>query len=178
MARVFSDSTWQNVSLADHADLDASSAVTAMCWAYPTSVDSQDVQHLVSKWNSYVLRFASHSSVKGWLFTTFNGGSPTHADQGSVPALNRWYHVAGTYDGSLLKVRVYDAVAKTVNNYTASLTGNIDTGTELLYIGSYQSSTLPTRFNGRIGHVRVWKDLALSDAEIDLCRWYQGPYRS
>lgn len=178
MARVFSDSSWQNVRLADHADLDASTAVTVMCWAYPTSVASLDTQHLVSKWNSYVLRFADHTSVKGWLFTIFDAGSPNHVDQGSVPALDRWYHVTGTYDGSTLKVRVYDAVAKTVNNYTSSLSGDIDTGTELLFIGSYQSATLATRFNGRIGHVRVWKDLALSDAEIDLCRWYQGSYRS
>ncbi|MEE9293509.1 MAG: LamG domain-containing protein [Phycisphaerae bacterium] len=177
MARVFSDSVFEYVRIASHADLDATTAVTIMCWAYPTGVASGDWQHVISKWNLYLLRFADAAAPwKGWVFSTSVSGSGIA--QEAVPSLNRWYHVAGTYDGTTSKLRVYDAVTKTVSNYTTAISGTIATNSNLLYLGSYQGTNEINRFNGRIAHAKMWKNLALSDAEIDLCRWYQGPYRA
>jgi hypothetical protein len=72
---------------------------------------------------------------------------------------------------------VYDAVAQTTTNYTVAKTGSLVSNATDLYIGSRIDGHLLTRFNGRIAQVRMWKNLALSDAAVDLVRWYQNDLR-
>jgi hypothetical protein len=178
MARLWADSSFQYVRFADHADLDASTALTFMSWVYPTSVASSDFQHIISKWNSYALRLMRTGDPDGFRVTIFIGSSQKSASSGALPTLNQWYHLTGVYDGTTLRLRVYDSVADTVTNYDSAQSGNIDTGTELLYLGTFQGDLSAARYNGRIANVQMWKDVALSDAEIDGVRRRFAPHRT
>ena len=70
-----------------------------------------------------------------------------------------WYHVAGTYDGGILKLYVNGTL---IESNTAPI-GNIDIGTKIMAVGTW--STLIDYFQGTIDEVRIW-DRALEDTEI------------
>ncbi|GAB3586762.1 LamG-like jellyroll fold domain-containing protein [Hymenobacter daeguensis] len=75
------------------------------------------------------------SSVGGWLYGTTN------------IADGHWHHVAGTYDGTTLKIFV-DGVLQ--NSRTAA--GLVQTGTSPVLIGARPAS----KWNGTIDEVRIW----------------------
>ena len=69
--------------------------------------------------------------------------------------VDEWYHVAGTYDGEILKLYVNGTL---VDSNTAP-SGDIDTGTQIMAVGTW--STLIDYFQGTIDEVRIY-DYALS----------------
>lgn len=74
-------------------------------------------------------------------------------------ALNKWTHVAGTFNGTVMKLYVGGVMAIQRN-----LTGSIINNTQNFRIGEGSQFTGRT-FKGRIKDVRIW-DHALTDAEI------------
>lgn len=178
MARKFTSVETDRVVIADHADLDATTAVTVEHWFYWDLEESNQPKHIVSKWNAYLTRISRKGTLFGHNFTIFDGASAFEV-QGGDPVAGRWYHYGCTYDGTTLKIRVYDSVAKTTNNYTLAHTGGIDASANDIYIGNYESLSPSFDAVGSVGGLRIWKDLALSDAEIDMLRWQPGlNYRS
>ncbi len=80
-----------------------------------------------------------------------------------------WYHVAGTWDGSA--VRIY--VNGQLDNTPAARTGTIGVDTRPMYIGGYSISDL---FDGMIQDVRLY-NRALSQAEIAKLVGFVGHWK-
>lgn len=182
MARVWVRSSFEHLLVTDHADLDATTAVSVLTWCYP--IDSlpssaNNFRHIISKWTAYALRiFGGTSSFNGFFFTIFDGASEFNVGQTVEPTEDQWYHLAGTYDGSTVKLRVHDPVAGTTTNFTSSHSGSIDSVATNLYIGTFQTDNAEARFDGRIAEVYVFKNVALPDEEIDSVRALSHPSRS
>jgi hypothetical protein len=75
------------------------------------------------------------------------------------PSINTWYHVVGSWDGSMMRIYVNGEQKKSAGPFT----GSLDTGTGNKYLGRYVSAGC--EFNGLIDEVRVW-NRALSPEEI------------
>lgn len=114
--------------------------------------------------NGFMLRAGNNGSLN---LTLGSGSWSELISATNVLSLNTWQHVAGTYDGSYLRLYV-NGVA--VDSMAANI--SINNSTSLLYIGDNGSGA--RNFPGIIDEVRIW-DVARSRAEIvakmneDLC---------
>lgn len=114
--------------------------------------------------NGYCLRVGANGTL------SFNiGNSGWHeATSSAVMAINQWYHVAGTYDGTSLKVYINGILANTV-----VYVGTIQSTTYDLTIGdfAYASGGGNRYFDGQIDEARVWS-IALTESQIRdyMCR--------
>ncbi|MEP6747898.1 MAG: LamG-like jellyroll fold domain-containing protein [Bacteroidota bacterium] len=97
------------------------------------------------------------------LTTYLNGNNgPTHFLQMANPFkldLNKWYHVAGTYDGKSVKYYVNGCLV-----IEAPFTGNLFQSNYLTAIGN-RSPCECEQFSGKIDEVRIWK-VARTQQEI------------
>ena len=87
-------------------------------------------------------------------------GSP---DAGASLWDGNWHHIAGTYDGS--NVRLFVDGSQVVGTGT-SATPTIAYDGGNLYIGYYGPYAYPTYFPGFIDEVRIWRS-ALADTQLD-----------
>lgn len=110
------------------------------------------------------------SIEKGWLLgyddTSFNmalssAGTLTYLASSSPFVLNRWYHVAGSYDGTTLKLYVNGALAAS----STAQNGPIDYLPAPYVIGAYQDDNEFYPLNGGVHEVCVY-DRTLSATEI------------
>ena len=107
--------------------------------------------------DSFKLSVNSSCNVRFTLWDTSN--SPITI--GSTSTLsNRWYHVAGVFNGSDMKLYI-DGVEE--NN--ASFTSNIDNNNIGMYIGDISTATTSGNFNGSIDEVRFY-NISLSKEQI------------
>ena len=104
-----------------------------------------------SSWDGYVLYV--DASKPSFLVDYYNAYV---ASSNSINT-NEWYHIAGTYDGSYLKLYVNGVLE--ANDLIAGYSGVTHTA----YIGYEQHR--PNGFQGTIDEVRVY-DRALSDTEV------------
>ena len=80
---------------------------------------------------------------------------------GETLLANRWYHLAGTYDGTTIRMYL-DGVLKT----NVLVAAPIDTTTAPLRIGSdYVANNAGSRFDGAIDEVGIW-ERPLSETEV------------
>jgi hypothetical protein len=89
---------------------------------------------------------------------TFNGGRPEHADGRRGDPVNRWSHLAVTYDGTTLRLYVNGTQVS-----SRAVTGTILTTTDPLWIGG--NHPYGEYFQGLIDEVRVY-DRALTPSEV------------
>lgn len=146
--------------------------ITLEAWIYPTSWKTQIWQgNIIAKEqngfgndNGYMLRAGNNGSLN---LTLGSGSWSELISNTNVLSLNTWQHVAGTYDGSYLRLYVNGNV---VDSMAANI--NISNSTSLLYLGDNGSGA--RHFPGIIDEVRIW-DVTRSKAEIlakmneDLC---------
>lgn len=133
-------------------------AITVEAWVKATSPGTY--KYIVSK--VYVARAGSYSSYA--LYTAGSGGLRFyigHAtgwvgspDAGSALWDGNWHHVAGTYDGSYVRLYIDGSQVGTGTATTASIA--YDAGK--LFIGAYDASATYSwvRFPGTIDEVRIW----------------------
>jgi hypothetical protein len=152
------------INVPNHSSLNPTGAITVSAWikADTWAANSWDAS-IVSKeqWASgssgYVLRCGDNGKLS-FSFSS-GGGSFPEALSGSVMSTGTWYHVAGTFDGSTIKVYINGSEAD-----STSYSGSIGVSSYPLNIG--RGTYAPHRiFDGTIDDVGIW-DRALDTSEI------------
>ena len=164
----FGGGTYAGVTIPNATALQLTSGMTLEAWIYPTTVNSQWRDIIYKGTDDYFLMATTSASSRPALAATFSGALSQIAGTTNLPA-NTWTHVAGTYDGSSLRLYVNGTqVASKVQ------TGNITTSSAALTIGGDPLDG--QYFRGRIDEVRVYR-AALSQAEIqaDMAAPLGGP---
>jgi CubicO group peptidase (beta-lactamase class C family) len=156
IGQAFSISSGTYVSIPNAANLNPTNALTIEAWIYRQSkVGSYDpiVKKAGLTDGPYALEF-SGDTLCFWIFT----GGWQGCCGGTVPT-NQWVHVAGTYDGTMLRVFING-----VTTGATPATGQITPSTNPVNFGRDPSGN-GRAFNGRIDEVHIY-NRALDQAEI------------
>jgi len=153
------------VSVPDNALLNLSRG-TFMAWVRHGSAAMTNWEAILAKGDSaYRMHLNGGCSIntanpsKG-LSLGINGGcANADLNSGTVPAANTWYHVAGSYDGSTLRIYINGALQQ-----SAAYTGSIASNTNALFIGE-NSQNRGRYWNGDIDEVKIFTQV-LSGAAI------------
>ena len=160
----FDGTGWVTVN--DSPSLDLSNGMTLEAWVYPAGA--------ISGWRTFIMKEIADSGTGdnyGYLLAADPEGRPTinisttsanyqQAVGQLVLPSNTWTHLAGTYDGTTLRLYVNGIkVAET------PVTGSILTSSDALRIGG--NSIWPEYFSGRIDDVRIYNQ-ALSQGQIQM----------
>ena len=146
------------VTVNDSPSLDLTSGMTLEAWVYPTATPTT--------WSTALMK-----EQPGNLVYTLYAGSPTNrpnlyiflsaqlgiAGTAALP-LNTWSHLAGTYDGTMLRLYVNGTQVA-----SRAISGNILSSSGPLRIGG--NGVWPEYFTGRIDEIRVY-NRALSATQI------------
>src|SRR5262249_14584711 len=163
-ALVFNGSSLMTVPSA--ASLNLTTAMTLEAWVYPTGALT-DWRAVLMKEQpnefTYVLYAGSNKNQPTVLFnvSTNASGERDLAGPSALP-LNTWSHLAGTYDGSTLRLYVNGAQVA-----SKAYTGTIATSTGPLRIGG--NSIWNEYFTGRIDEVRIYnRVLTATEIQADM----------
>ena len=147
------------VSIADHASLDITTAITLEAWVYATK--NTGIQNVICK--------SSNSPNTGYIFPrTDNGWTSTvvylHIAGGwrtlsaPYPGLNAWHHLAATYNGATIRLYINGVEAASL-----AQTGSITANNNPLILGN--QTGISEYFGGSADEVRVW-NVARTQAQI------------
>ncbi|MBI4452829.1 hypothetical protein HY637_05335, partial [Candidatus Woesearchaeota archaeon] len=153
------DGTNDWVTINDNILLDLTNGMTIEAWVKPSSLSGWTTVALKERSGglAYALYASDGSSRPPAVYANI-GGFDSSAIDTQLLALNTWTHIAGTYDGSVL--RFYRNGVLVASN---SNPGTITTSTGALRIGG--NSVWGEYLNGAIDEVRIYK-IALTQAEI------------
>ena len=140
---------------------------TASLWlkadnAPSTSVTTQPLGKKAtgSNYQNFIFSWSHQSSSFMQSIAFYDGSGWPHTQIQQTLSADTWYHLAGTYDGTDLKIYVNGVLDHTTSPGTTPLIG-----TGSLHIGA-EFSTGNAAFPGDIDDVRVY-NRALSDTEVD-----------
>ena len=164
------------IVIADNANLRPTNAITVNAWVKFNSFPDGVAVHFIDRHNSgsgepyegYALACSSASPLPSlWIWT-----NPSNPIQNSVwgttnIADDKFHHLAGTYDGSFVKIYV-DGVLENSVSASGSI---VYAGTLNLWLGASQQPSQFRRFKGLIDEVQIY-NRALSASEIQ--QLYQG----
>jgi hypothetical protein len=147
------------IDCSNDVSLDITDAITLAAWVKTRDCNNSEDNEYVAKGDtSYAIKHKSNNNIEFFIYDSgvwYTAWYDVHV----VNFNNVWHHLAGTYDGSELKLYVDGALEAT----TAHI-GSIATTTYNLNIG--RNTQYPDRlYNGLIDDVRIY-DRALSQAEI------------
>ncbi len=153
------------VSIPNSASLNTGTGLTIEAWIYPTDSETP-LQSVLNKstfatqgyvfprtddaWRS--ISFYVHLEGQGWKIA--RAAYPLLPN--GAPDINKWYHVAATYDG--FKLRIY---INGVLSATEEFPGTISRNTNPITIGNQPGYA--EYFRGSVDEVRIW------DRALDLC---------
>jgi len=157
-----------HVKVSDSASLEPSK-ITVEAWVKNSEMPGR-IKYIISK--VYDDKLGNHSSYA--FYTGGSGGLRFYVgsvstwvgspDAGDSLWDGNWHHIAGTYDGSMIRLFVDGEEIK--EGYPATLTIAYDGGD--LYIGHYcPYYNYPTCFPGHIDEVRIWNTALSSDTIKD-----------
>jgi hypothetical protein len=146
--------SWATVN--DSSSLDLTKGMTLEAWVNPTTLNSPDngwvaaiaKQHVNSSNDISYALYAANGTGTGPAVHILVGSTDYGAQGGSQIPLNSWTFLAGTYDGTTLKMYVNGVL---VGSQTIS--GKIATTTDALRIGGDWSGEM---FTGSIDNVRIY----------------------
>jgi hypothetical protein len=158
-----------HVRVPNSAALQVTNGLTIEAWVYPTV--GGIYREIVSKWdeqgtqNSYTT--ALHPDGRAYLAVSPNG-SPWSIvmviSTNAVP-LNEWTYVAGTYDGSALRIYVNGVLENQQAHTGGIFAGNRDLGIGG-YVGGFGTGGVGSPFLGRIDEPSLY-NRALAASEIE-----------
>ena len=140
-------------------------AITLEAWVFPTSFSTNHwenviVNKLSNLSHGYNLRCGSNGIVEFYVSNTYANSGFAISPQSSIE-LNKWTHLAGTYDGANVKLYINGKLIQ-----STPWTSDIQSTTYPLFIGNHGDVNYPDRpFIGNIDEVRVW-NIARTEAEI------------
>ncbi len=170
------DGNDDGVTVPDHPDLDIVEEISLEAWIRPTAFDDWD--RIVSRewatdadpWIIYSLNLSNENdgAEKVCLDLSIGGDNRTVWSTDEVLP-NTWTHVAGTYDGSEMRIYVNGRLSGTL-----ATSGDIDTNDQPLTIGRNEHHTYGT-IHGALDEVRVW-NVARSQQQIreNMCLTLPG----
>ena len=144
----------QYVDCGDVNEAEGLATITLCSWNYPTAHTGT----ILSKNGPYSLEFTADSKYR---FCIYADSAWTCVITDAAYDLDAWYHVAGTYDGTTLRIYVNGSLVKSGAH---SAGGVIGSTAGILYIG-FGGSVFSNYFTGKIDDVRIY-DKALSLSEI------------
>lgn len=155
-------------------DLFASgSAITVECWAFFDSFNGApdaNITNLVSGGDeNFILRIGDGGMDNNMpQFTIRIGGTQYRLNADARLSTNTWYHLAGVYDGSDMKLYIDGKLDK-----SQSQSGTLTTTTNPFTLGGTSSSG--RYLDGRMDEVRIWS-VARTQAEIagNMCNTLTG----
>ncbi len=152
------------------ASLDlTSNAITIEAWIYPTSFRS-------NVWEGCVINKSGGTGNHGYMLRVGNGGqvnfnlgdgvwNELYSSIGAVN-LNNWHHIAGTYDGTTMRLYVDGTEVD-----TQSWSQNIGSSSNSLFLGSDPMNS-SREFPGRIDEVKIWNTCRTASEVIDDMNFY------
>lgn len=138
--------------------LSSSNKITVEAWVNPTSISGLDC--IIGNYNTSAtgMQFLLRKDNSNYAFYVDNGSGFTSVTSAATATAGVWQHVAGSWDGSLLKVYVNGVLSN-----TATLTGtNIKSSLNTIWLGT---NSLSESFDGSIDEARIW-NRALCQGEI------------
>ena len=150
--------TSSRVNINDANSLDLRTGMTLEAWVYPTSLTGWRTVMLkeISGDLSYGI-YASDDASRPAVYINIGGSELSVQGTASI-SLNTWTHLAGTYDGAMLRLFVNGSQVG-----TRATTGSIGVSTNPLRIGG--NAIWGEYFSGRIDEVRIY-NRALTPTEI------------
>lgn len=153
-------------------DIDLSGNFTLSAWVKYDSLPADD-RDLIMKWGtpaapntrSYMLAYQG-SSLKPTLGRATNGSDPVWALGGTVLQTNTWYHIAGTYDGSYLRIYVNGQLDSNGSENPKVATGSLYLSNNSTVIGAASSAADGEVTDGLIDEVRIY-NRALTPSEVE-----------
>ncbi len=145
--------------------------ITVEAWVYATAWKTQVFEGgiVVKEENTSNLGYMFRAGDGGKLgFTIGNGSWNECITKSAVLKLNQWHHIAGTFDGSKLRVYV-DGVQ--VDSLTATIQLGVSYKTNVA-IGNHSSTSYSRYFQGYIDEVRIW-NTARNISELNANRGYE-----
>jgi len=162
MARNFEESNNDYIEVGDVAALDLTGdEVTLSAWVRLEALDGE--QKVFAKWADAGGQFQYLLSINGsdQIIFAINAGGQSIATGATTMIAGTWCHVAGTYDGSNMRVYLIG-----VEDGSTAKTGNMSNTTAPVRIGAGSGgSGTEEPFDGDIGHCAIW-DTPLSASEI------------
>ena len=163
------------IEVADSSSLDITDAITLEAWVYAESWDNDPWSNLDKNAENNILTKGGESSglgvwslhhkttSKGFRFELVDDETPYPLFENTPSiALNQWYHIASTYDGSEMKLYINGALSNFTNEYT----GLIKTNDESLIIGKkLWWKDIYSCWDGMIDEVKIY-NRALDADEI------------
>ena len=138
-----------NVSVPNSPNLSGMSQLTLSAWVYPTSFNK--IRGICGKWviggNAYILRFNYAGNIQFYTQNSLGGMVLLTSSAAVLP--NRWSFVAAVYDGAKLRIWINSGF----DSASGSQSGNINTVTGMLYIGSDYDGT--DTLNGGIDDIQI-----------------------
>lgn len=143
------------VEIPDSSSLDINDNISITAWVYPKEWGASGMGRIVDKGPSYEFYVWNvQSAIKVW----FNNGAVDATGNTNSLQLNKWQHVAFTYDRQ--NVRFYVDGSPVGSPSATSVLGLNDNS---LFIGNNRYNA--RQFSGAIDEVRIW-NRALTQAEI------------
>ena len=151
------DGSDEYIDCGDGTSLDITSSITLSCWMNADAIDQYGfIAGRDDGTNrNYNLEFYTDEKI----YWTCNGLSDTQVVSTTTLSAGSWYHVAGVYDGSNIKLYING-----VEEDSDSSTGSIDNDDVSFTIGAREAG-MDRHFNGKIGQSAIWNK-ALSSTEV------------
>lgn len=154
------DGTTSYVAVPNNTELSPTSALTIEAWIYPTTYNGSGSGIVTKNFQtSYWLGF----SPTGRVFFYPKGGVGQYLNSrvATLIQLNRWTHLAATYNGTTTSIYINGVL----DTSTTTLTGAIGVNTDSLFIGAERATSLLIDYHGYIDEVRLWS-IARTGADI------------
>jgi hypothetical protein len=151
----------QNVSVANSSILNVQNALTVSCWFKASSLGAKEVFLLShGSWqNRWKLSLTPEKNLR-WTVNTLNSIADLDA---SAFAVDSFYYVTATYDGSLMAIYVNGNLAS-----YKPLTGNIRTTTLAFLMGQMLPDNADYNFKGVIDEVKLFNYALIPTAVATL----------